>query len=686
MATGPWRIGVDIGGTFTDLVLVGPTQRLHVYKVPTVTMDPSQGVINALERASAAHGLDISALLEDCATFVHGSTIATNTVLEGKGARAGLLTTDGFRDALEIRRGQREDPWEHRRPYPPVLVPRVLRRPVRGRIDRAGNETVPVEVADVDDALDRFEQDGVEAIAVCLFNSYLNSEHEQRVVARLQARGSTAMISVSSYVAPIMGEYERTSTTVLNAYVAPRTLSYLRSLGARLTALGLRVPLLLIQSNGGAISIDELGERPVTLLLSGPASGVGALNYYRAAIGSNDLVSMEIGGTSCDVILMNGGEVAFTDLLDIGGYKCVLPAVEVHTIGAGGGTIARVDAAGLLQVGPRGAGANPGPACYGLGATEPTVTDAQVVLGRLKPGPYADGAVTLDGALAAAAIGHTIAEPLGLSIQRAAAGVIQLMDQKLLHAVQRMSSERGHDPRRLTLVAAGGAGPLHAVGVGRALGCAHVYVPRLSGAFCALGMLHSDLRHDYIRVHSAPLDTSPAAVIEDLFRGLERQASAALSREGFSATNIRLVRILHLRYIAQQWDIAVDVGPTFDPATIRGDFDRAHERLFGHAQPGGTIEITKLQVSGLGLVAPLEAPTMQLAEAPPATRERRSIWIDERTGWCDTPVYAGAALLPGHTIAGPAIVDEQTTTLLIGTGDHLSVDATGNYSIALGTD
>ena len=684
MAQGPWRIGVDIGGTFTDLVLVGPARQPHVCKVPTVSADPSEGVIHALERAAATQGLATGALLEACSAFVHGSTIATNTVLEGKGARTGLLTTDGFRDALEIRRGQRDNPWEHRRPYPPVLVPRSLRRPIRGRIDRTGRETEAPAIAEIDAAIDHFEREGIEAVAICLFNSFLDPMHEERVVDRLRMRKSAATISTSSHVAPIMGEYERTSTTVLNAYVAPRTLSYLRNLAARLCALGLRVPLMLIQSNGGAISIDELGERPVTLLLSGPASGVGALNHYRSAIGSDDLVSMEIGGTSCDVILMSGGEVAFTDLLDIGGYKCVIPSVEVHTIGAGGGTIARVDRAGMLQVGPHGAGATPGPACYGLGATEPTVTDAQVVLGRLKPGPYADGAVTLDGALAAAAIAREIAEPLGLSIERAAAGVIQLMDQKLLHAVQRVSSERGHDPRRLTLVAAGGAGPLHAVSVGRALGCSQVYVPRLSGAFCALGMLHSDLRHDYVRVHLAGLDASSTTTIEELFVDLERQVAASLSREGFAAADARLVRALDLRYRGQQWDLTVTIDPHFDPAAIRRAFDRVHGRLFGHTQPDGAIEITKLRVTGFGKVVPLDHPAMSPATTPAQCRERRRVWTDEQGGWCETPVYAGAALRPGHAITGPAVVDEQTTTLLIGAADRLAVDASGNYRITLG--
>jgi N-methylhydantoinase A len=682
-AGGPWRIGVDIGGTFTDLVLVGASQRLGVYKVATVPADPSRGVIDALDRAATAHDLDVPGLLRECALFVHGSTIATNTVLEGKGARTGVLTTEGFRDSLEIRRGQRDDPWSHREPYPPVLVARELRRPVRGRIDRDGHETLPLTLEDVDAAAERFLARDIESIALCLFNSYLNPAHEQAVAQRLRALGIELPLSQSSHVAPVLGEYERTSTTVLNAYVAPRTLTYLRKLNARLGELGLASPLLLIQSNGGAISIDELGGRPVTLLLSGPASGVGALDYYRTTIGSGDLVSMEIGGTSCDVILMSRGEVAFTDLLDIGGYKCVIPSVDVHTIGAGGGTIARVDGGGLLHVGPRGAGAIPGPACYGLGGADPTITDAQVVLGRLKPGPYADGAVSLDGNLAREAIASKIAAPLGLPIERAAAGVIQLMEQKLLHAVQHVSSERGHDPRQLTLVAAGGAGPLHASAVARALACARVYVPRLSGAFCAVGMLHSNLRHDYLRVHLAQLDASSPAIIDDIFAALEREASAALAREGFAASERRLLRALDLRYLGQQWDVMVNVGPRFDPVSIRRDFEAMHERLFGHIQPGGSIEITKLRASGIGLMPPLAHAALPAATTAAVPRERRRVWIDSHVDWCDTPVYSGADLLPGHGFVGPAIVDEQTTTLLVGAGERLEVDATGNYSIAL---
>ncbi|MCC6469393.1 MAG: hydantoinase/oxoprolinase family protein [Alphaproteobacteria bacterium] len=666
------------------MILVDRRGDIRVVKVPTVPSDPAEGVMAAVGKAAAEIGVPVEGLLGDCALFVHGSTIATNTVLEGKGARVGMLTTEGFRDSLEIRRGQRDNPWDHRTPYPPVLVPRYLRLPVRGRVDRTGAEDAPLELADVDAAMRVFKDEGVEAIAVCLFNSYAGDGQEVAAARRAEAVGPTRWVSVSSAVAPIAGEYERGSTTVLNAYVAPRTVGYLQALNRRLEERGLKSPLLLIQNNGGAVTVEHVADRPATLLLSGPAAGVGALSYYAAAAGTSDLISMEIGGTSCDVILMTAGKVAFTSNLDIGGYACVLPSVEVHTIGAGGGTIARVDAAGMLQVGPQGAGARPGPACYGLGGTEPTITDAQVVLGRLKPGTYAGGAVAIDAALAARSIESKIAKPLGISVERAAAGIIRLMDQKLLQAVQRLSSERGHDPRRFTLVAAGGAGPLHGGTVARALGCRHVYLPRLSGAFCALGMLHSDVRHDYVRVHFIDLDRADPRGLETIFAALEREAIATLHSEGFVDGAARCERALDLRYVGQQWDITVPVGAAFDPATIRRDFDAEHDRLFGHIQPGGIIEITKARVTGVGRLPPLSPGAPPAAEGAARPTDRRKAWIDETSGWQDTAIYDGGGLAPGHRIEGPAIVNEQTTTLLVGRDDVLVVDKSGNYSIELG--
>ena len=459
--TAPWRIGVDVGGTFTDLALIDAEGRLSIVKTPSVPTDPARGVIDALGKAAAGYGMSVGALLAGCRLFVHGSTVATNTVLEGKGAKVGLLVTDGFRDSLEIRRGLRENPWDHRTPFAPPMVPRHLRRPVRGRQDPDGREIAPLEPDDVRAACALFRQEGVEAVAICLFNAYADGRHERAAEAIVREAWDGRWISLSSAVAPTIGEYARTSTTVTNAAVAPRVVGYLRALDAELKALGLPGTLLVSQSNGGIVSVDQIAVRPVNLVLSGPAAGVGALRLAAQALGDADLISMEIGGTSCDVALMSAGRVATSDDLEIAGYHLSVPSVEIHTVGAGGGTIAGVDAAGMLFAGPKGAGARPGPACYGFGGCEPTVTDAQLVLGRLAPGAYAGGSVTLDPERAREAIRTRLAEPLGLSVEDAAAGVIRLVEQNLLHAVERISVQRGFDPRGFTLVPAGGAGPLH---------------------------------------------------------------------------------------------------------------------------------------------------------------------------------------------------------------------------------
>ena len=681
-----WRIGVDVGGTFTDMVVADDQGGVRVHKVPSVPHDPTVGVLAAVALAAGAKQLDTRRFLECTTLFAHGSTIATNTVLEAKGAKVGLLTTEGFRDFLELRRGQRENPWDHRTPYAPVLVPRYLRLPVRGRIDAAGKEVAAFEAADVERASTVFREEGVESIAICLLNSFLNPDHERAAASELRRVLGDIPISISSDIAPIMGEYERGSTTVLNAYVAPRTVAYLQALNARLLEQGLGVPILLVQNNGGAVSVGEVANRPVSLLLSGPAAGVGSLSYYAEAIGSDDLVSMEIGGTSCDVILMHRGKVAFSDHMDIGGYTCVSPSAEVHTIGAGGGTMARVDDARLLHVGPQGAGARPGPACYGLGGQAPTITDAQVVLGRLRPGTYAGGTVAIDSALAREAVTHGIARPLDLSVEEAAAGMIRLMEQKLLLAVQRLSTERGYNARHFTLVAAGGAGPLHGAAVGRALGCRRVHIPRLAGAFCALGMLHSSVQHDYMRVHFADLDDPDHAPLDAVFADLERQARVRLEREGFVDADIQIARTLDLRYVGQQWDITVALEGDVEGQRIRRDFDAEHDRLFGHTQPGGQIEIMKARVTGVGRLPSLSHPAPEPACDQAQPFELRPVWIDPKIGWHETPIYRGAALAPGHVISGPAIIDEQTTTVLVGHNDTLEVGKTGNFDITFGAD
>ncbi|MFN4087989.1 MAG: hydantoinase/oxoprolinase family protein [Alphaproteobacteria bacterium] len=685
MLTPPFRIGVDVGGTFTDLVLVDATGSVRAFKAPSVPGNPTEGVLAAVKLAADAVGRDMAGLLHDTGLFVHGSTIATNTLLEKKGAAVGLLTTRGFRDSLEIRRGLREDVWDHRTPFPPVLVPRYLRLPVTERIGPDGAVLTPLDPASIAEAAAVFAEEKVEAVAVALLHAYRNPEHERAVKALVEQALPGIWVTCSSEVAPVIGEYERTSTAVVNAYVAPRVVPYLRALDERLTALGLPNGLLLVQSNGGAISVAEIGHTPVQLILSGPAAGIGSLRFFGRDTGSSNLVAIEVGGTSCDVTLMQDGAVGMTDQLVVDGYHLAIPAVEIHTVGAGGGTIARVDDAGLLHAGPQGAGARPGPAAYGLGGDRPTVTDAQLVLGRLKAGPYAGGAISLDLDKATAAVRTHVAEPLGIPLADAAAGIIKLVEQNILHAVERVSIERGYNPRHFTLVAAGGAGPLHGAPVARALGCAGLYVPRLAGVFCAFGMCNADIRHDYLRSWLHDLDDPAASgryAIDAAFAELEAAAAAVLAREGFGAGAATYVRGYDLRYVGQQWTVAVDCESS-EAAAVRAAFETVYRRLYGYVQPAGQIEIVNLRLAGIGRLPPLTLePPAGSADAPVAIGHR-AVWIDETTGFADVAIYDGTALLPGQALAGPAIVEEATTTILVGAGDRLTVTGADNYLVTL---
>ena len=680
----PWRIAVDVGGTFTDMVLVDAAGRFHVFKTPSVPADPSRGVLDVLEHAGGAFGASVERLLPDCTLFLHGSTVATNTVLEASGARVGMLVTRGFRDFLEARRGFRADPFDHRPPYPPVLVPRYLRLPVGGRMDARGAEVEPLDEADLDAAIEAFRAEGVESIAVCLLHSFENGAHERRCAQVLRERGGFEWVSLSHEVVPVIGEYERGSTTVVNACIGPKVVRYLTALDERLRALGLRPDLLVLQSNGRAISIRQVAHCPVNLVLSGPAGGVGALDYFAAATGFDDLITMEIGGTSCDVMLRAGGRVAVTDRLEVGGYDLVSASVDIHTVGAGGGTIAGADAAGLLFAGPRGAGAVPGPAAYGRGGEEPTVTDAQLVLGRLAPGPYAGGAVSLDLERAETALRERVGEPLGIDMHEAAIGVIRLVEQNLLQAVERISIERGRDPARFVLVACGGAGPMHGAAVGRRLGAQGVLVPRLAGVFCALGMLNADVGQDFARVFIARLDENNVNEARGLFAALEGDARAWLREGGFEVGAMRFEHEADLRYAGQQWDVRVADAQANVP-DLRAAFEREHDRLFGHIQPDSTVELTKLRVVGIGTLPPLEPARAEPSGAVPEPASTRDVYTfaprGNPLGFMPTPVYRGADLLPGHRLDGPLLVEEQTTTVVVGPHDRLEVLASGDLLI-----
>ena len=677
------RIGVDVGGTFTDLVVEQPDGTIDVFKVPSVPSDPSQGVLDAVTAAAAGLGTTVPELLGRCGWFVHGSTVATNTVLERKGARVGMLTTAGFRDSVEIRRSLRENPWDHRTPFAEPLVPRYLRLGVRGRLDAQGQELVPLSADDVRAAVSTFAERGVETVAICFINAYADGRHEEQAAEIIAEVAPRMSVSLSSRLAPIVGEYERGSTTVIDAYIRRRVIAYLEALGERLRDLGFGGEVALIQSNGGAIGLSRVARAPVGLCLSGPAAGIGAMRYYGRLCGSDDLITMEIGGTSCDVSMLQSGRAQLIDGFGIGGHHVGLPAIDIHTVGAGGGTIARVDAAGLLRCGPQGAGAAPGPAAYGRGGSDATTTDALVVLGRMRAGPIGDGSVVIDAERARAACAERVAGPLGLDVEEAAIGIVQLLEQNLLHAVEEISVKRGLNPARYTLIAAGGAGPMHGATVGRMLGCRRVYVPRHAGAFCALGMLDSDIRHDLYRVFDVPLGDEALAKLPAAFAELTATATEEIGAEA-SASSVSLRCVADLVYKGQMRSVQVDYDPGRDDvAALKGRFEAEHRRLYGHIKP-----ITPIRIAALRGVATLPAaaravPEREQAAATPRAAETRRVFIGRSTGWADVPVYRGVDLGAGHELPGPLVIEEHTMTLYAGPGDLVSVDKAGNYLIEL---
>ncbi len=675
-----WRcaIAIDVGGTFTDIAIVRTDGRRHSGKVPSVPADPSVGVFAAIDAIAAEVDLDAGDILTRCDRFVHGSTVATNAVLTGDLARVGLITTAGFRDTLEIRRGIRADQWDHRAPWPPVLVPRHLRIGVAGRVAPDGTESEPLDEPAVERAIAHLSAEGVDSVAICLLHSYANPVHETRAAELTRTAWPGALTTVSSELTPHLGEYARTSTAVVNAALVPKIGAYLSRLADGLHDRGLGTSLLLLQSNGGTVPLDTLAARPVDLVLSGPAAVGGAL---RRLSSDDAVVSMEIGGTSCDVAVSADGVVPVVDGLEVGGYHLDVAAVDVHTVGAGGGTIASVDTAGILCVGPAGAGADPGPACYGRGGDQPTATDVHLVLGRLRAGPYAGGAVELDAGLAALAVHDRVATPLGVDDETAAIGVLTILEQHLRHAVETITIQRGRDPGSMTLVAAGGAGGLHGSSVARALGCRRLIVPVDAGVFCALGMLGSDLRRDVSHSIVTPLSDVTDEAVADLLASERERARNLVDHEWPDDVRVVVGGFLDVRYPGQLWSVRVDATDgSATAASVRSSFETEYRRLYGHMQPDGELELTGVGAVVRGVLDPIPPPGRPAQPAPSPTEHRRC-WVDAATGWNDVPVYAEANLGAGAELDGPYIIEAATTTVLGHADDHLTVGPAGDLEV-----
>ncbi|MCW2954329.1 MAG: 5-oxoprolinase [Conexibacter sp.] len=668
-----YRIGIDVGGTFTDFLLIGEGRRL-VHKTSSTPDDPSRGLVVGLEEIAAQLGLELRAFVARLELIVHGTTVTTNAVLTHRGARTGLLVTEGFRDVLALRDGTREEPYDNRLAPPTPLVPRYRRLPVGGRIDYKGDEVEPLREQDVRDAAAALAADEVEAIAICFMHSPANAEHERRARDLVAELLPDAYVTASSDLLPQVRYHDRMSTTVLNAYAGPIISRYLAALTERLEGLAFDGTLLIMQSNGGVATPAEISERAALSLLSGPASGPTAGLWQLAPHGLDECITVDMGGTSFDAALVKDG----APLLMVDGvvdrWRLALPTIDIHTIGAGGGSIAWLDEGGLLHVGPQSAGAQPGPASYGRGGALPTVTDADLVLGYLGEESFRHGGMALDLGAARTAFGP-LAQALGLTVEQAAAGVYDLVNVTMATGVRDISIRRGLDPRDFPLVVAGGAGPLHAAAIARELDIPALLVPRESSIFCAAGMLMSDFKHDDVRAYKTPLATADPQRLTALLDQLIAAGRETLAREGVPPDRVELQAALDLRYVGQWHELTVPIALPFDAAAAAAGFHVEHDRLFGHSSPEGAVELLAVR---LGVVGRTEKPDptaeVELGEGP-ALVGTRPVWSPSARTLVETPVYDGEALASGTTIAGPAIVELPNTTIVVPDGFTLGVDA-----------
>jgi N-methylhydantoinase A len=677
-----YRVGIDVGGTFTDFLLVGEDTRL-VHKTSSTPDDPARAVVTGLADLAAQLDLTLAGLVGALELIVHGTTVTTNAVLTRDGARTGLLVTEGFRDTLALRDGTREEPYDNRLAPPRPLVPRYLRLPVGGRIDYKGDELAPLATADVRAAVETFAAEGVEAVAISFMHSPTEPAHERRARDLVAELMPGAYVTASSDLLPQVRYYHRTSTTVLNAYVGPIIARYLDALTRRLDELAFAGTLLLMQSNGGVATPAEISPRAALSLLSGPAAGPTAGLWQLAPHGLEDCITMDMGGTSFDAALVRGREPLL--MLDgvVDRWRLALPMIDIHTIGAGGGSIAWLDEGGLLQVGPDSAGARPGPACYGRGGTAPTVTDADLVLGHLGEGSFAYGGMRLDRAAAVRAL-EPLAGALGLGVEETAAGIYELVNVTMATGVRDVSVRRGLDPRDFPLVVAGGAGPLHAAAIARELEVSALLVPRESSIFCAAGMLMSDFKHDHVRAYKTPLAGADPARLRALFDEMIRAGRRTLAREGVGAEAVELRPALDLRYVGQWHELTVDVELPLDVDAAAAAFHAEHDRLFGHASPGAPVEVLALRLSAIGRT---EKPALRSARDEPdagARRGERPVWDPDERALVPTPVWDGQRLSVSATLDGPAIVELSSTTIVVPRGFTLDVDAYGAFAVHRG--
>ena len=674
-------IGIDVGGTFTDCVLAKADGSTVVEKTFTTPEDPSMGVLDGLEKLAAKTGLSLEGFLRPVVRIMHGTTITTNAVLTGRGAKTGFITTEGFRDVLLMRRGVREEQFNSKCAPPSPLVPRSLSFTVAERVDCDGRETVALDHGGARAAVDALKRSGVESVAVSFLFSFLNPAHELQIAEILKQNFPEAYVSLSTQVLPQLRAYERHSATALNAYVGPILTRYLERLTARLENAGFHGRLLIMQSNGGVMAPEMAARFACRTLLSGPAGGPVAGIFCGTRSGHQDLITMDMGGTSFDVSFIKNGQVSFTTEGSVGGHAMAFPVLDIRTVGAGGGSIAVVDEGGVLQVGPASAGADPGPICYGRGGTEPTVTDADLVLGYLGAEDFLGGKFRLDLAAAENAIVEKIARPLGIDMLRAAEGIHRLVNATMADAIRLISIGAGYDPRQCVLVVAGGAGAVHAAAIAAELEIGRLLIPRNASVFCAAGMLLSDLKHDYVRTLSGELGKIPPEKIHALYREMAEEAVTTLSLEGVGREHIELFYGVDLKYVGQFHEVTIPLStPSENFAELKRAFDAQHRRLYSYNLPDQAAEALHWRLTAVGRTERSSSERRAISSSRSVASKRRRVVFDGAK--IEAPVFDGAALAPSMTVHGPAIVEEPTTTVVIPPQWELSVNDFGDYEMS----
>ncbi|SCK28442.1 hydantoinase/oxoprolinase family protein [Vogesella sp. LIG4] len=685
-----FRLGVDAGGTFTDFVLAEKDGPLRLFKSPSTPDDGTRAIAAGLQQMAEALDMPASQIVQNCDLCINGTTVALNALIELKGVKVGLLCSAGHEDSIEIRLGHKEEGYRYDASYPPApqLVPRQLRRAVRGRLLADGSEYAPLNEDDILAAIEVFRAEQVQSVAISFVWSVRNPAHEQRARQLVEQHLPGVFVCCGSEVYPQVREYTRTSTTVVNAYLSPVMGRYVQRIDQFFAEHGARAPVRYYQSNGGLALGTVMRERAVNAINSGPASAPQAGLYIARPFGIDNVITVDMGGTSFDITLARGGQTQLNRNFDFLRHRIGVPMIHVETLGAGGGSIAHINPFGMLEVGPHSAGATPGPACYGKGGEQATVTDGNLALGYLRPGAVLGGSIRLDQHKARQAIAANVATPLDISVEKAAFGINTLVNMNMANGIRRISIEQGYDPRDFALICAGGATGMHITALAEELGVETVLVPKSASCLCAFGQVISDVKYNFLA--SAPMRLhreADLAELNRLFADMEQRGRQLLLDDGFDAADIRVHRSVEMRYMGQIHECTVDIAAgelgAASVDAILAAFHARHEALFTYSEPHNPVELVNLECTLTGLVDKPALP--DLAHDADSIREAhdgfRPMLFDDSGRWVETPVYRGDKLLAGSRIVGPAAIEEPTTTVVIRPGWQAELHASGSYRL-----